>query len=71
MKNREEFPVIDRTFELIKWYGQHIMGFPRAHRFTLGQRIETHLYAILEELITARCLRQARSAGETAALPGR
>jgi hypothetical protein len=31
-----DLPVIDKAYDLVVWSCQHVAGFPRAHRFTLG-----------------------------------
>lgn len=49
-----ELVVIDRTYELTKWFLGHLARFPRAHRYGLGQRIEEKLYQVLEGLIHAK-----------------
>lgn len=54
MQKFEPPPVIDRTFELIKWYSAHVAKFPRNHRYSLGQRIEVLLYDVLERLVEAQ-----------------
>jgi hypothetical protein len=37
---RDELLVIDRTYEFVKWFLNHLAKFPRSHRYGLGQRIE-------------------------------
>ena len=49
-----ELPIIQKTYDLIKWYVPIINRMPKYHKFTLGARIITGLYALLEELIIAR-----------------
>ncbi|MBN1347375.1 MAG: diversity-generating retroelement protein Avd [Phycisphaerae bacterium] len=51
---KEELLVIDRMYELVKWFLGHLAKFPRSHRYGLGQRIEGRLYAVLEGLIRAK-----------------
>ncbi len=51
-----ELLVIDRTYELVLWSCRHIAGFPRSHRFTLGERMELRLYDLLELLLKAKSL---------------
>ncbi len=46
--------MIDRTYELVLWSCRHIAGFPRSHRFTLGERMERRLYDLLELLLKAK-----------------
>ncbi|MCU0568007.1 MAG: diversity-generating retroelement protein Avd [Oculatellaceae cyanobacterium Prado106] len=49
-----ELPIIQKTYDLIKWYVPIINRLPRNHKFTLGDRITTGLYDLLEGLIQAR-----------------
>lgn len=46
--------VIDRMYELVRWYLGHLTRFPRSQRYGLGARLEQNLYAVLEGLIEAR-----------------
>ena len=58
MKKNEELAVISQTYDLVLWTVNHTSRFPRQHRHVLGDRIERHLYDILENLIEAKYLRQ-------------
>jgi len=49
-----ELLVIDRTYELLKWFLGRLEKFPRSHRYGLGQRIEARLFLIFESLIQAK-----------------
>jgi hypothetical protein len=49
-----ELPIIEKTYDLIKWYGPILNRLPRNHRFTLGERMLNGLYDVLEGLIQAR-----------------
>ncbi len=49
-----ELPIIEKTYDLIKWYIPILNRLPRDHRFLLGDRIITGLYSLLEGLIVAR-----------------
>ncbi|MGF1486574.1 MAG: diversity-generating retroelement protein Avd [Prochloraceae cyanobacterium] len=49
-----ELPIIQKTYDLIKWYVPVLNRLPRDHRFTLGERIINNLYDLLEGLIEAR-----------------
>jgi hypothetical protein len=49
-----ELPIIQKTYDLIKWYIPLINRLPRNHRFTLGDRIVDNLSNLLEGLIEAR-----------------
>lgn len=50
----QELPIIQKTYDLIKWYIPILNRLPKAHRFTLGERIINNLYDLLEKLIQAR-----------------
>ncbi len=49
-----DLPVIQKTYDLVKWYVPILNRLPRNHRFTLGERIINGLYDLLEGLILAR-----------------
>ncbi|NER93772.1 MAG: diversity-generating retroelement protein Avd [Symploca sp. SIO1B1] len=49
-----DLPIIQRTYDLIKWYVPILNRLPRDHKFTLGNRIVSGLYDLLENLIVAR-----------------
>ena len=50
----QELPIIQKTYDLIKWYIPILNRLPKDHRFTLGDRIINNLYDLLERLIQAR-----------------
>jgi len=50
----EDLPIIQKTYDLIKWYIPILNRLPRSHRFILGDRIAVGLYELLEGLILAR-----------------
>ena len=50
----QELPVIQKTYDLIKWYIPILNRLPKAHKFGLGDRMINILYDLLESLITAR-----------------
>jgi hypothetical protein len=49
-----DLPIIQKTYDLIKWYVPILNRLPRDHRFTLGERTTNLLYDLLENLILAR-----------------
>ena len=57
----EELPVIQKAYDLIKWYVPILQRLPRNYRFTLGDRMMSSLYALLEDLIQARYARDKLS----------
>lgn len=50
----KELPIIQATYDLVKWYVPILNRLPRARKYALGERIVTGLYDLLEGLITAR-----------------
>jgi hypothetical protein len=50
----QDLPIIQKTYDLIKWYVPILNRLPRKHKFTLGDRIIAGLYDLLEGLILAR-----------------
>jgi hypothetical protein len=53
-----ELPIIQKTYDFIKWYIPILNRLPRDHRFLLGERIINNLYDFLEKLIQARYTRK-------------
>ncbi len=49
-----ELPIIERTFDLIKWYIPILNRLPKQHKYILGDRIAVNLYDLLDGLILAR-----------------
>lgn len=54
----EELPIIQKTYDLIKWYVPILERLPKNHKFGLGDRIVSGLYDLLEGLILARYARE-------------
>lgn len=50
----DDLPIIQKTYDLVKWYVPILNRLPRNHKFLLSDRITTNLYEILETLILAR-----------------
>ncbi|MGJ3253253.1 MAG: diversity-generating retroelement protein Avd [Elainellaceae cyanobacterium] len=50
----DDLPVIQKTYDLIKWYVPILNRLPKNHKFLLGDRMVTGLYDLLEGLIQAR-----------------
>jgi len=57
----QNLPIIQKTYDLIKWYVPVLNRLPRDHKFLLGDRITTGLYDLLEGLIQARYTRDKLS----------
>lgn len=49
-----DLPIIQKTYDLIKWYVPILNRLPRDHKFMLGDRIIAGLYDLLDGLIQAR-----------------
>jgi len=49
-----DLSIIQKTYDLIKWYVPIINRLPKNHKFLLGDRITTGLYDILDGLLIAR-----------------
>lgn len=60
-----ELSVIQRMYDLIKWYVPRAQKFPQSHKFVLGERIQRQLYDLLEGLIRAKYQREKTALLET------
>jgi len=49
-----ELSIIQRTYDFIQWYVPIINRLPRSHKFSLGDRMLSGLYDLLEGLISAK-----------------
>jgi hypothetical protein len=49
-----ELSIIQKTYDLIKWYVPILNKLPRDHKLLLGNRIITELYNFLDNLIVAQ-----------------
>ena len=50
----EELPIVQKTYDLIKWYIPILNRLPELHKFALGDRMINGLYDLLEGLLKAR-----------------
>jgi hypothetical protein len=50
----KSLPIIQKTYDLIKWYIPILTRLPRNHKYALGERLTTNLYSLLDSLITAQ-----------------
>lgn len=50
----QDLPIIQKTYDLIRWYMPILNRLPRDQKFALGDRIIAGLYDLLEGLILAR-----------------
>ena len=49
---------VQSCHELLVWLIPQLNKFPRAHRFTLGERLEARVLSVLEDLVTAAYSKQ-------------
>jgi hypothetical protein len=56
----DELTIIQKTYDLIRWYVSHLTKLPREHKFTLGDRITTGLYDLLDDLLKAKFAKNRR-----------
>lgn len=56
----DELPIIQKTYDLIKWFVPILNRLPRTHRFELGSRITQELYDLLDKLIEVRYVRTGK-----------
>ncbi|NMG60199.1 diversity-generating retroelement protein Avd [Geitlerinema sp. P-1104] len=49
-----ELSIIQKTYDLVKWYVPILNRLPRSHKFALGERTIASLYDVLEGLIVAQ-----------------
>ncbi|MDX1655712.1 MAG: diversity-generating retroelement protein Avd, partial [Candidatus Competibacteraceae bacterium] len=62
-QEKSEVPrAVQACHELLAWLIPHLDKFPRARRFTLGERLETGLIAVLESLVEAAYSRDKSAA---------
>ncbi|MDA0265495.1 MAG: diversity-generating retroelement protein Avd [Cyanobacteria bacterium] len=54
-------PIVQKTYDLVKWYVPVLNKLPKDHKFALGDRITTNLYTLLEGLIQVRFRREKLS----------
>ena len=54
----EQLDVVTKTYDLALWLLPQVAKFPRAHRFTLGERMETAILDVLEQLVEAQYSRR-------------
>jgi hypothetical protein len=49
----EELPIIQKTYDLNKWYVPILNRLPKSYKFTLADRIINELYDLLSDLVMA------------------
>lgn len=51
---KKDLPIINKTYELVKWYVPILNKLPKNHKFGIADRIVNRLYDLLEALSEAR-----------------
>ncbi|MGK7907505.1 MAG: diversity-generating retroelement protein Avd [Synechococcus sp.] len=54
ISTKGELPIVQKTYDLIKWYVPILNRLPRDHKFGLGDRMIRSLYDLLEGFVSAR-----------------
>lgn len=60
-KASPELEAITKTYDLVVWSANHVAKFPRAHKFTLGDRLQMRQNELIELLIRAKYTRERES----------
>jgi hypothetical protein len=61
MAERSELSVITKAYDLALWLVQKVDSFPRARKFTLGDRVENTALELLAVLLRAKYTRSPAS----------
>ncbi|MDJ0713854.1 MAG: hypothetical protein QNJ54_06510 [Prochloraceae cyanobacterium] len=56
----KELSIVQKAYDLIKWYVPILNRLPKSHKFALGDRITNKLYDLLEGLIEAKYAKKKR-----------
>ncbi|MEM9091268.1 MAG: diversity-generating retroelement protein Avd [Cyanobacteria bacterium P01_F01_bin.53] len=56
----KDLPIIQKTYDLVKWFVPILNKLPREHRFHLGDRMITGLYDLIETLVVVRYQKHKR-----------
>lgn len=60
-----DLSIIQKTYDLVKWYVPILNRLPKNHKFMLGDRMITGLYDLLEGLIVAQYAKEKLERLET------
>lgn len=52
-----ELPIVQKTYDLVKWYVPHLNKLPRDYKFVLGDHMARGLFGLLDALIRAQFAR--------------
>lgn len=58
-RSRATGPALEKWYQFLRWLVPTVDKFPRAQKFTLGDRIQSSALEVLERLIEATYSRQA------------
>ncbi|MEY2976003.1 MAG: diversity-generating retroelement protein Avd [Prochlorotrichaceae cyanobacterium] len=54
----QELPILQKTYDFVKWYIPILGRLPKQHKFNLGNRISERLFEFLEILIDVQFQKQ-------------
>jgi hypothetical protein len=54
----QQLPILQKTYDFVKWYVPILNRLPRSHKYALGERLTSNLYTLLEGLIQAQYERE-------------
>jgi hypothetical protein len=57
----QQLPILQKTYDYVKWYIPILNRLPRDHKYALGNRLIANLYILLEGLIQAQYEREKLS----------
>ena len=69
-RSRTTGPALEKWYQFLLWLVPTVEKFPRAHKFTLGDRIQNGALEVLDRLIAATYSRQAVRFTEDAGVRG-
>jgi hypothetical protein len=55
-----ELPVLQKAYDLVRWYTPILNRLPKNYKFNLGDRLTTNLYNLLDGLIQAKYQREEK-----------
>ncbi len=50
----DELPILQKTYDLIRWYVPILTRLPKSHKYVLGDRLVIDLYDLLRGLVRAK-----------------
>lgn len=50
----EEITILPKVYDLILWLSHKINKFPKTYKYSLGERINSTLFSIIEDIVEAK-----------------